>query len=165
MGMRILEEATRELVTSEAISFEAWSAAVGEIDRGGEALLAAPIRTEDIAAVRALRSRVEARKRELRDVYSCKMLHLASNVLLALIDTLEFRHRSRGDGCGCKVWRDVAAGGGLAARPTFAGSVVIESVDDAYERHRVYACEACGARWLEDANIDSDPSVTRWWAQ
>jgi hypothetical protein len=163
--VRIRSEATRGLVTSEVVSFDTWSAAMEEIAHNSEVLLAGPIGDDDVAAVRALRDEVEERKGEQRDVGSRKMLHVASHALAALIETLEFRRRSRAAGCGCSVWRDIADGRGLAARPTFAGSVVVESVDDAYECLRVYACEACGARWLEDDNIDSDPSVTRWWAR
>jgi hypothetical protein len=85
-------------------------------------------------------------------------------------DTLErarFAELSPGPGapCDCAVWRAVANGHGLTAVPHLPGSRVIEDVDDQFETYRVHACGVCGARWLQDFNPDSDPSVTRWWAK
>jgi hypothetical protein len=97
-----------------------------------------------------------------------KMLYIGVYVLLRrTVETMRARQIAGEQAwpCDCATWRTVAkqGGGSLVERPSLREARMVEEVSDLYESYRVYECDVCGARWLQDFNIDSDPSVPRWW--
>jgi|SRR5262245_934969 len=127
--------------------------------------------TAPIAELRELKETFWERAQEIGRRF-IKFRYLLRNYVDQAMERVTFIELSRGemagrvDGqCDCAVWRAVANGHGLSVEPSFHVSRVIEEVDDLDECYQVHECGCCGARWRVDFNPDSDPSLTRWWAQ